>query len=264
MQLEPGYRFSLAPRFTSGLAWSQRLQIEGGEARGEPLNSADLAWHPASESQLDALVTSKSPEDAWRRDICLFAIPEHLRAKWWEMAARQIETLPTRLDGMEPFARAVAEFAQFKRVPLPRQCAFDVTLTSPDQGSIEKPSAGQVPRRSWVVEATDGSSPLVARINLGDERTALIFLNLSRSRMAEMLKLQGHKAAAATETSDQVDAFLSIFSGYPLLRLFLDPGEGIWLPNDEVIYRVDRSGKADLDVWLTLKDDGGRLKGEAN
>jgi len=256
MQLEPGYRFCLAPRFTSGLSWSQRLQINSGEARSGPLGTDNLAWHPASESQLNALVTSETPHDAWRRDICLFAIPEHLRAKWWEMAARQIETLPSGLDGMEPFARAVAEFAQFKHVPLPRQCAFEVTLTSPHRDSIEEPSAAQVFRQALVVEANGRCSPLVARVNLGDERTALLFLNLSRSHMTEMLNHQGRKAADTTETSDLVDAFLAEFPTYPLVRLSLDPGEGIWLPNSEVIYGVDRSGKSDLDAWLILKGEG--------
>jgi hypothetical protein len=264
MQLESGYRFCVAPRFTSGLSWSQRLQINRGEARIEPLGTANLAWHPANESQLNALVTSETREDAWRQDICLFAIPEHLRVKWWEMAARQIETLPSRLDGMEPFARAVAEFAQFKRVPLPRRCAFDVTLTSPHEDSIEQPSAAQVFRQSLVVEANGGRSPVVARINLGDERTALLFLNLSRSRMTELLDHQGYKAADSTETSDVVHTLLAQFATYPLVRLSLDPGEGVWLPTNEVIYGVDRSGKADLDVWLIVKDEGGRIMGDAD
>ncbi len=89
-------------------------------------------WHPVSEAESALLVADETNDESWGRHVCLFAIPEHLRSQVvGAAAARQIETLPARIDGMEPFARAVLEFAQFKRVPLPRQCAFDVTLSSP-------------------------------------------------------------------------------------------------------------------------------------
>jgi hypothetical protein len=170
-------------------------------------------------------VANDATDETWRRDICLFSIPEHLRAKWWNLAAKQIETLPARLDGMEPFAQAVAEFAQFKRLPLPRRCAFDVTLASPLDGH-------QTPRtEAKLFEASNAAaanSPVVARINLGDERTALVFSNVGPPELADN----------------------------PLIRLVLDPGEGVWLPNTDVIYGVDCSGKTDLDVWLILKDEG--------
>src|SRR5580698_3939176 len=109
MQQEQVYRFSIAPRFANSLAWGERLQV-----------GRETSWHPASESECGLLVANDATDESWQRDICLFSIPEHLRAKWWDLAARQIETLPARLDGMEPFAQAVAEFAQFKRLPLPR------------------------------------------------------------------------------------------------------------------------------------------------
>jgi hypothetical protein len=213
MQREPGYRFSVAPRFANSSAWRERLQV-----------GREKTWSTASESECALLVVNEATDETWRRDICLFSIPEHLRAKWWDLAASQIETLPARLDGMEPFAQAVAEFAQFKRLPLPRRCAFDVTLTSPqDEQQSPLTAAEFIPSTN----AAAATSPVVARINLGDERTALVFSNVGSAQRADA----------------------------PLVRLVLDPGEGIWLPNTEVTYRVDRSGKTDLDVWLILKDE---------
>jgi len=101
---------------------------------------------------------------------------------------------------------------------------------------------------------------VIARVNLGDERTSLIFLSLRPSRIAEMLKGRGHSGESAipvtggdVKQGDQVCSFLEHFPAYPLVRLFLDPGEGVWLPDADVIYDDDRSRKSDIDVWLILR-----------
>jgi hypothetical protein len=233
MQWEPNYRFSIAPRFASLLAWPARLQVGQGGSSSERREATTPNWRPASELDCGLLVANETNDESWRRDVCLFSIPEHLRAKWWELAARQIETLPARIDGMEPFARAVVDFAQFKRVPLPRQCAFDVTLSSP----LDEPTAPMTLAAVICSRAADESSAnssVIARINLGDERTSLIFWN------------------AASPGGE----FQSLAIDGPLVRLILDPGEGIWLPSRDIFCSVDRTGKTDLDVWLLLKEEG--------
>jgi hypothetical protein len=210
--------------------------------------------------------------EVWRQHLCIFAIPEHLRGVWWELAARQVETLSAGLDGIEAFARAVADFAQFKGVPLPPQCAFEVTLTPPagrpsstDMGAIEAPPRGPVLQFPRAPGVSPASAPVIARVNLGDERTSLIFLNLRPSRIAEMLegRDRSEESAIPVEEGDPLCSFLEHFPAYPLVRLFLEPGEGIWLPHADVIYDDDRSGKPDIDVWLNLrKTEGGRMKAE--
>lgn len=255
MQLENGVRFRMAPRFARRLAWNQRLQLSAIKPLSAHHDLHGDRWLQAGEQDCSLLVATESSDDAWHHDLCLFAIPEHLRARWWELAARQAETLPAPLEGMESFAREIAEFAHFKRVPLPRQCTFDVTLSA-----AETPAGRPLPP-SWEAEAVAGNAPVVARVNLGDERRALIFLNLGRSRLAELLDGpgQGRKAATAPR-DDLVRAFGAQFPDYPLVRLVLDPGEGIWFPSSDVIYAADRCDKADLDVWLILKDEGGKIK----
>ena len=277
MQLETGYRFCIAPRFANGLAWDERLQVNGGVTRADTGLLPDPTWHPASDSERTLLVASELSPDAWPQHVCLFAIPEHLLAKWWELAAGQVETLPTGLDGMAPFARAVADFAQFKGVPLPQQCSFEVTATAPaglptttNADGIAAPSAGPLFPSSRTVfplsrtaELIAAKSPVVGGVNLGDERTTLLFLNLHRSRMAELLNGKRHGSQAVGVTAgDLVDLFLAHFPDYPLVRLVLDPGEGVWLPDANVIYDDDCSGKQDLDVWLILKDQVGTQKAE--
>ncbi len=239
MQWDPIYRFSIAPRFASSLAWPARLQVGRRDGRSQQSAATTPNWHPPGEAEFALLLANELNDESWRRDVCLISIPEHLRAKWWEMAARQIETLPARIDGMEPFAQAVVEFAQFKRVPLPRQCAFDITLSSPLDEPTALISAADF-NQSGAADGTSANSPVIARINLGDERTALIFLNSARP---------------SSDVSSQS-------AEGPLVRLILDPGEGVWLPSQDVVCTVDRTGKTDLDVWLLLKDEGGRMKDE--
>jgi hypothetical protein len=67
---------------------------------------------------------------------------------------------------------------------------------------------------------------------------------------------------AAVTAGDPVGSFLAHFPDYPLVRLVLDPGEGVWLPDADVIYDDDCSGKQDIDVWLILKDEGGGHQAE--
>jgi len=258
MELETGIRFSQAPRFANGLARNERLQIGRRPTRDESMASPPLEWRPASDAERSALVANETSDEVWKRDVCLFAIPEHLRARWWEMAARQMETLPAPLDGLEPFARAFAEFAQFKRVPLPPRCAFEVTLTSPEQAVANPSSAASDCASAWIAETGAASSPVVARVNLGDEQTALIFLNLGRARMLEMLhgKRTVDGATIAASPAELVRDFLWEFPAYPLVRLALNPGEAVWLPSADVNHGPDRSGKTDLDVWLLLKAEG--------
>lgn len=203
MPRDPNYRFCVAPRFANPLPWQERLQVGSAPA-----------WRLASEAECAQLIANDATDESWQRDICLFSIPEHLRVKWWDLAAKQLETQPARPDSMEPFAKSVVEFAQFKRVPLPCRCAFDVTLTAPQDQ--QTPTAAAL------------NAPVVARINLGDERTALVFSNAATGQLADK----------------------------PLVRLVLHRGEGVWLPSSDVIYSVDGSGKADLDVWLILKNEG--------
>jgi len=297
MQLGTGYRFCMAPRFASALSWNERLQINGGVTRIEEGFIAEPTWHPATDSERAVLVAgettnpssaaAKDPavvrlppatpqaasgddcrpsEESWRQDLCVFAIPEHLRAVWWELAARQVETLPAGLEGMEAFARAVADFAQFKGVPLPPQCAFEVTLTpaagpptSTSMGAIETPARAPILHLSRAADAGAASSRVIARINLGDERTSLIFVNLRSSRIAELLagRLCSADSASSAQEGDQARSFLAHFPTYPLVRLVLEPGEGVWLPDADVIYDDGRSGKSDIEVWLIVRQAEG-------
>jgi hypothetical protein len=108
---------------------------------------------------------------------------------------------------------------QFKEVPLPQQCAFEVTATAPtgpptstNADGITAPTAEPLFPLSRTAELIAAKSPVVARVNLSDERTTLLFLNLQRSRRTELLngQRQGSQAAAVT-AGDPVGLFLAHF-----------------------------------------------------
>jgi hypothetical protein len=211
MDLQAGYRFCNAPRFHAARPWPERLRLGGGDA-----------WRPPTEAELALLVAAgEAGDDAWGRDVCIFAVPEHLRSLWWDLVAAAPDAPPDA----GPLARAFADFAQFKRMPLPARCSFDVVLTPPG-----RPAA---------------VGPFVAGVNLGDERSSLVLLNLSPARLEERL---------GSSAEGVVGRFLTAFPGYPLVRLALDPGEGAWLPPGAVV--VDRGpSDRDVDVWLAIRGE---------
>jgi hypothetical protein len=227
MELEPGYRLCVAPRFHVPPAWPERIRLSGGVA----------GWRPATDAEIALLLAEAPPgEDAWQRHVCLFAIPAHLRSRWWEMAARQVEERSAGTPDITEFARAVADFARFKRLPLPPRCSFEVVLTPPGQASTRRGDAAASP-------------PTVAAINLGDERGSVVLINLPPSRLGELRRARG----GAVMPGDQTPRSLSSSLAYPLVRLFLEPGEGFSLPAGEIFNDGCTTDKPDIDVWLVMR-----------
>jgi hypothetical protein len=258
MQLETGYRFCLAPRFVIPLDWSQRLTVNTGVIRdAEGRLTPEPTWRVPTDAELGQLVV---PEEAvqtpaadqpsataWESHVCLFSIPEHLRVKWWELAAEQVaESADGPAGRMDDFAQGLAEFARFKQIPLPAESTFEMTLAPPPTERSDRPQLdfGQGDGTAPV------QSPAIAQINLGEERTALVFLNLRPARLAE---LPGSPAAARPAANDAAHQFLSQFPQYPLVRLVLEPGEGAWLPDNGVLCADDVEGKAEIDVRLSIR-----------
>jgi hypothetical protein len=233
MQLEPGYRLRVAPRFHSPTPWADRVCL-GATAwqDGRPL--PETAWRPATGAELSVLLA----EDAAgaEQDFSVFTVPDRLRALWWELAGS------SDTPDIEPLARAVAEFAHFKGLPLPGRCVCDVVLTPPGQALI---GAG----------GTAAGSEPAAGINLGDERTAVVLLNLPPSRLRELLDIRSRDEGSGEPLSGWPLArrFLSEFPTYPLLRLSLEPGEGVWVPPGGEIWHGHTAGKQEIDVWFVIR-----------
>jgi hypothetical protein len=223
MQLESGYRFCNAPRFHLAPPWAQRLRVNRGMVRTADCWQPDDAWRPATEAELRVLLgEGLSEPPLWEKAVAAFVIPAHLRARWWEVAAAGEEEDPN----LEPFARAFAEFAQFKRLPLPPRCSFSVLVTPPGQPASLSEAASR-PRRA------------AAGVNLGDERTAVVVCNL-----------------VPDACPGGVTEFLQACPDYLLLRVWLEPGEGLWFPAGGVAWAACTRDKTELDIWLNVRAAG--------
>jgi len=121
--------------------------------------------------------------------------------------------------GYERFASDVLEFLRFKDLPLPPLCEIEVTVSRPDE------------TRTRLHEATK-AAPLVV-VNLGDEASHIIMSNLPPAATA------GRPYEAR--------------SAYPLVRIRLDPGEGLWFPPCGVICDGWTREKRELDVLLIIR-----------
>jgi hypothetical protein len=228
MRLEKGVFFIRAPRFPIGPDWEHRLSVNSGIiAQGDGLFPRQ-DWCPPSVEELACLLAPPAstaslpilgetpltadgpfPTDA----VALLSIPDHLRSRWWEITARG--------EPFDDFGRAMAEYLRFKGVPLPPMCSFAALAVAPGQPSTRGARGLAEPEAHTLGE-----------INLGDEPTTVVFLNLP--------------------CWPRVDRFVERFGDYPLVRLTLYPGEGYWLPMGGLLADGSTLGKQEVDVRLRI------------
>src|SRR5262249_13178350 len=115
----PRCRLTVAPRFHLTPDWSGRLAVGAGVREGDGRFFPHRPWRPLTADEMHLLVSSAEhgPEDA--DDGCLFQIPGHLRAAWWDLLDRSVEAGGAALPGFEDFAGQVAEFLRFKHLEAP-------------------------------------------------------------------------------------------------------------------------------------------------
>ena len=256
MQLRAGLTFTVAPRFYNNLRWAERLQINGGVHADHQGVSPRQDWRSLSDQELSIVVpeaaTSKTPlasADLTAVQVGVFTIPDHLREGWW-VAIEDADAPDGNAEGYQKFVAATIAFLQFKQLPLPERCRFDLLARRP----------GQAATGAHTAEGLGGLTPdtdpgvacrLVAAINLGEELTRITLINLELSKMIAMLGERGIDAVPATAGHQ----FLSVFPTYPLVRVVLDPCEGLWLPETAVILGSDTQGKQEPDIVLLVREE---------
>jgi hypothetical protein len=267
MHLEPGFALTVAPRFHLPGGWSDRLRVNSGvEARGEHFfPRAD--WRLPAPEELALLAKDGAPDapDSFQREaLSLFHVPEHLRRRWWDLAARQGNPAGIDAEGFQAFLRDVVDFCRFKGLPLLPTCVFDVVVTAPGRASTRvDPVAGclaglafDLPPTCSVPPAEETPRPLGA-VNLGDETTSLVLLNLPAARLQERLPAAPGAAGVCPTLGELARRFLTSFPAYPLVRVLLRPGDGYWLPAGGVVtdgYTLDKQ-EADVLLLVRTEDD---------
>ncbi len=271
MTLLPGCRFVVAPHFHLPADWPGRLRVAAGVEEDGGRFFPRPPWRPPSADELPALVRASAvpaPAQGTEDCVCLFALPGHLRSAWWELlerAAGEAEGLPA----FEPFVGRLGELLAFKELPLPEGARCEVVVSRPGQRSVRWDAEGNRPRglacnlapwAPWPVEEARWPR-LWGGINLGDESTAVVLLNLPcRLLEAELRRRFPDRPPPAT-VGELAGRFLRSCPDYPPVRLTLGPGEGYRLPPGGLILDGYPEDKEEPDVLLLISQDGSPLAG---
>jgi hypothetical protein len=141
------------------------------------------------------------------------------------------EAEQTWLEGLDTFTASVANLLAFKDIPVPGGAVFDVLVSRPGQQAVgldgQSPGMTFNPAMLWGV------------INLGDESTSLVFLNLPAHEIQTELRERG--------------------SEYPPVRLRVDPGEGVRFPVDGLLVAGCTLDKHEADLLLLIRQSKPRL-----
>src|SRR5262249_14500955 len=129
----------------------------------------------------------------------LLAIPAHLREAWWACAGGA-DLPPAPDEGYRRFVAAVLEFLCFKRLPLAAGCEADVLASRPGlRGNRVDPAMGTLLGLSFEAPK---AAPTAGVINLGDEPTHLVLLNLPAPLMRALLAGEGDRGAWSLRPPD--------------------------------------------------------------
>jgi hypothetical protein len=217
-------------------------------------------WRPLTADEISLLIAAPE-EDA--ESGCLFQIPAHLRAAWWELLDRSVEAGDAALPGFEDYTRQVAEFLRFKHMDVPPSLQMEAMVTAAGRCSMRSDPetgapAGLGPSLApWAACALPEGSVLPrlwAVVNLGDEDTQLVLIAAPIQTLAADVALRHPGQPLATTVGELVDRFLREFPDCPPIRLRLGPGEGFRLLAGGLILDADATDKQEPDVLLLISE----------
>jgi hypothetical protein len=221
-------------------------------------------WRPLTADEITLLTSGL--ESGPETDIeagCLFQIPSHLRAAWWDLLDRSVEAGDAALPGFEGFTRQVAEFLRFKHMGVPPSLQLEAVVTAAGRCSMRSdretgaPAGLGLSLAPWAVciPPEDVVLPrLWAVVNLGDEDTRLVLIPVRIQGLAANLALRRPGQPLPTTVGELVGCFLREFPDCPPIRLRLGPGEGFRLPSGGLILDGDATDKQEPDVLLLVSE----------
>jgi hypothetical protein len=221
-------------------------------------------WRPLTADELAPLIST--PDHAPEQDAeagCLFQIPDHLRAAWWDLLDRSVEAKDAALPGFEDFTRQVATFLRFKHLEVPPTLQMEAVVTAAGRCSMRSDRETGAPAglgsslAPWARCAPQegGALPrLWAVVNLGDEDTRLILIAVPIRELSAPLALRHPGQPPPPTVGELVGSFLREFPHCPPVRLRLGPGEGFRLPSGGLILDADATDRHEPDVLLLISE----------
>jgi hypothetical protein len=260
MTLPPLFRLAVAPRFHLEPDWAARLAVGTGVREADGRFFARGPWRPLTADELPLLI-SAPVNDA--EAGCLFQIPGHLRAAWWDLLDRSVEAGDAGLPGFEEFTGKVAEFLRFKHMDAPPGLQMEAVVTAAGRCSMRSDPetgspAGLGPSLApWAACAPPqgGVAPrLWGIVNLGDEDSRLVLIAVPIPGLAADLAARRPAQPPPPTVGELVGSFLREFPDCPPIRLRLGPGDGFRLPPGGLILDADATDKQEPDVLLLISE----------
>jgi hypothetical protein len=264
MTLQPGCRFVVAPRFHLPADWPRRLLVGAGVDQTDGGFIPRPSWRSLTTDELAVLVPTSAepaPLEELGSCICLFNLPRHLRAAWWNLLEQAAPVLGDgRVPGLEAFVSQVVDFLAFKDLAVPEGARCDVVVNKPGQPfdcHLEAEFPLGLPCNPASRSGTEepGRRRLWGGINLGDEPTSIVLINLSCRQLEAELRCRSPDQAPLTAVGDLVEQFLRSCPDYPTVRLILGPGEGYRLPRDGLVLVGHLGDKQEPDVLLLISQE---------
>jgi hypothetical protein len=278
MTLQPGYRLAVAPKFHLDANWSTRVSVGVGleEVGGQFFPRGP--WRASTQDELAVLISTTEqhvhkadslqvsgqeqvPASGSTTDgVCLFQIPEHMRSAWWSLLDAVADS-GAPMQGFDEFAAKVSEFLAFKRLTVPGSLQMEVIVTAAGARTIRRdPETGQgsglgstiAPWAAWPLHESDAVPRLCALVNLGDEPSNVVLVNLPLAGLAAELATRTPNEVCPATVGEVVEWFCRDCSDYPPVSVKLGPAEGCWLPVGGLVLDGDPSGKEEPDMLLLI------------
>jgi hypothetical protein len=232
MTLRSGCRLVVAPLFHLPVDWGRRLQL-GSFPHSD--------WRSPDAAELALLLPDESqpmPRENLTDCLCLFQLPRHLLTAWWGLAAQLDASGVMPSGGFDAFALEVERFMAFKELPLPEGASLDLLVSQPGQRSVHDQA---------------GSSELWGGINLGDEATSVVFINLPACVLMSEVERGSPNFVQPAAFDELAERFQKLYPDYSLVRLRIEPGEGYRLPAGGLLVYGCTLDKRELDILLRVR-----------
>jgi hypothetical protein len=271
MTLQPGCRFAVAPHFHLSADWPRRLLVGDGLEEIDGCFFPRPSWRPPTAGELAGLLPNSAepaiPEEL-EACVCLFHLPTHLRSAWWDLLEQAAGDLGDGcLPGFNTYVSQVVAFLAFKGLPVPDGASCDVVVSQPGQQLVPRELQANRPRglrcslapwAPWPGAEEPCRPRLWGGINLGDEPTSVVLINLPCRQLDGELRRRFPQWAAPATVGELVGQFLRTCPDYPPVRLTLGPGEGYRLPKAGVILDGYLRDKQEPDVLLLISEEKAR------